>query len=70
MTMDWEREISHQDTNTTILSRQKNSESKHLEGQKALDEKHFCPVPYSKIMSPNTSLSTPLTHVDKHIDQF
>lgn len=52
-------------TLTEIISRQKNSESRHLEGQKALDEEHFWPVPYSKIMSPNTSFSTPLTQVDK-----
>ena len=53
-----------------MLSLQKNSESKHLEGQKALDERHFCSVLYTKIMSPNTSFSTLLTQVDKHLDPF
>ena len=51
MTMHWERERSLKDTNIAILSRQKNSESKHLEGQKALDERHLLSSKYQNYES-------------------
>jgi hypothetical protein len=52
MTMLWERERSLKDTNTAILSRQKNCESKQLEGQKSLDDADLY---IAKITSLNTS---------------
>jgi hypothetical protein len=46
-----------------ILSRQKNIESKHLEGQKSLDEKYFCSFPYSVIWTARTSYLSCIAHV-------